>query len=246
MKAMKRDLNTNSTLKGLAVRFTGRLLGTSKGLGDAANTGASAPDIVHLHAHIGKTSPMMTILEILDAYRMSGDPALATMIYKSHWHLVLGCALRLLDDPAEAQDAATDVFMKVLERLRMETPHNFGGWLYTVTRYHCFEVRRREKRLPIMEPLEGVKYLADELQGANGLEQHAILEKAVHSALAGLPVHQSKCIRLFYLEEKSYKEIAENEGYSLAEVKSYIQNGKRRLVHLLAPARAQHVSDGGF
>jgi RNA polymerase sigma-70 factor (ECF subfamily) len=36
-------------------------------------------------------------------------------------------------------------------------------------------------------------------------------------------------VALFYLEEKCYKEIADDTGYTLNEVKSFIQNGKRNL-----------------
>jgi RNA polymerase sigma-70 factor (ECF subfamily) len=34
---------------------------------------------------------------------------------------------------------------------------------------------------------------------------------------------------LFYLEKKSYQEISEETGFSMMQVKSYIQNGKRNL-----------------
>ena len=44
-----------------------------------------------------------------------------------------------------------------------------------------------------------------------------------------LPENQRRSIDLFYLKEKCYKEIADVMGFSLNEVKSYIQNGKRNL-----------------
>jgi DNA-directed RNA polymerase specialized sigma24 family protein len=40
---------------------------------------------------------------------------------------------------------------------------------------------------------------------------------------------QQECISLFYLQDKSYVEVAEITGYDLNKVKSYIQNGKRNL-----------------
>jgi RNA polymerase sigma-70 factor (ECF subfamily) len=44
-----------------------------------------------------------------------------------------------------------------------------------------------------------------------------------------LKADQRRCIELLYLQEKSYKEVAEMTGFSLKQVKSYIQNGKRNL-----------------
>jgi RNA polymerase sigma-70 factor (ECF subfamily) len=40
---------------------------------------------------------------------------------------------------------------------------------------------------------------------------------------------QQQCVRLFYLQEKCYKEITGLTGFDLNMVKSYIQNGKRNL-----------------
>jgi RNA polymerase sigma-70 factor (ECF subfamily) len=40
---------------------------------------------------------------------------------------------------------------------------------------------------------------------------------------------QKRCIDLFYLKEKSYQEVATATNFTLNNVKSYIQNGKRNL-----------------
>jgi RNA polymerase sigma-70 factor (ECF subfamily) len=55
--------------------------------------------------------------------------------------------------------------------------------------------------------------------------QYTLLEKAIDE----LNEDQRKCIKLFYLKERSYNEIVDETGYSLNEVKSFIQNGKRNL-----------------
>jgi RNA polymerase sigma-70 factor (ECF subfamily) len=40
-------------------------------------------------------------------------------------------------------------------------------------------------------------------------------------------------VERFYLHQQSYQQIAEGTGYSLSQVKSHIQNGKRNLKLLL-------------
>ncbi len=52
-----------------------------------------------------------------------------------------------------------------------------------------------------------------------------ILEKGLEM----LSDEQKICIKLFYLEKKSYQEICQQTGYEMSKVKSYIQNGKRNL-----------------
>jgi len=49
-----------------------------------------------------------------------------------------------------------------------------------------------------------------------------------------LKEEQKNCIVLFYLQNKSYVEVAEITGYSMKEVKSYLQNGKRNLKILMS------------
>ena len=52
---------------------------------------------------------------------------------------------------------------------------------------------------------------------------------AMERCMEHLPQEQRICIKLFYLEQKSYKEVVELTGFDLNKVKSYIQNGKRNL-----------------
>ena len=40
---------------------------------------------------------------------------------------------------------------------------------------------------------------------------------------------QRICIDLFYIQQMSYKGISEKTGYTLLQIKSHIQNGKRNL-----------------
>jgi RNA polymerase sigma-70 factor (ECF subfamily) len=51
----------------------------------------------------------------------------------------------------------------------------------------------------------------------------------LNEGLEMLKDEQKRCVKLFYLDDKSYKEIAEETGLSLNDVKSNIQNGKRNL-----------------
>lgn len=48
--------------------------------------------------------------------------------------------------------------------------------------------------------------------------------------------HMEKVIRAFYIDELSYKEVSDNFGYSLNEVKSHVQNGKQNLKKIVERA----------
>lgn len=72
-------------------------------------------------------------------------------------------------------------------------------------------------------------YVPDE--SAN-LQHHVNKDKTLslmESAMEELNDDQKLCVTLFYLEKKSYQQIAEQTGFNLMQVKSHIQNGKRNL-----------------
>ena len=65
-------------------------------------------------------------------------------------------------------------------------------------------------------------------------EKNSYIEKdktldLLATALQQLNNEQQQCVTLFYLEKKSYQEIAEQSRFSVMQVKSHIQNGKRNL-----------------
>ena len=60
-------------------------------------------------------------------------------------------------------------------------------------------------------------------------EEKELLLTKLEEIIPNLKQNQRVCIELFYLQNKSYTEIAEQTGLEMKEVKSSIQNGKRNL-----------------
>ena len=65
----------------------------------------------------------------------------------------------------------------------------------------------------------------------------------LNEAIGRLNPTQQTCICLFYLEKKSYKEIAATTGFDMKKVKSHIQNGKRNLKKLLVTRKGDKNVD---
>jgi DNA-directed RNA polymerase specialized sigma24 family protein len=73
-----------------------------------------------------------------------------------------------------------------------------------------------------------------DMESAFDLHLNPVLEKEqeltkLESGIKQLNEGQRICVDLFYIKEKSYREIVDLTGYTLNDVKSYIQNGKRNL-----------------
>ncbi|HTF06352.1 MAG TPA: sigma-70 family RNA polymerase sigma factor, partial [Bacteroidia bacterium] len=113
--------------------------------------------------------------------------------------------------------------------------NNFKTWVYSVTKHHCLKKLRKGsmETIDVEQALRNIA--ADDTQKTESLRLEEHLEK-LEKAVNELSQEQKQCIELFYLKQKSYKEVSKETGYSVNEVKSYIQNGKRNLKGLLVAA----------
>ncbi len=171
--------------------------------------------------------------ELIAEYKITRNNVFVGILYKRYSHLVLGLSLKYLKDEDEAKDAVMQVFEKLLEDLLRFNIEYFKSWLYTFSKNHCLMIiRTKQSRLKKEIDLE--VHADSFMETDNGLHhnkaeekehQYTLLEKAIEE----LNTDQKKCIELFYLKEKSYNEIVDITGYSMNEVKSFIQNGKRNL-----------------
>ena len=61
-------------------------------------------------------------------------------------------------------------------------------------------------------------------------------------SLKELNPEQQQCVTLFYLQKKSYQEVSDETGFSMLQVKSYIQNGKRNLKILIEKKLSEEMN----
>ena len=71
--------------------------------------------------------------------------------------------------------------------------------------------------------------MPDETEEKISLVEKDVLLNKMMNAINELNAEQKECVSLFYLQKKSYAEIAAITGFSMMQVKSHIQNGKRNL-----------------
>ncbi|MCU0353913.1 MAG: sigma-70 family RNA polymerase sigma factor [Cytophagales bacterium] len=168
--------------------------------------------------------------ELLRQYRETGDLQVLGELYERYMHLVFGVCLKYLRDDDESKDATMQVFEKLVTDLRIHEVKHFASWLHTLVRNHCLMILRSRQNGIVHETIR----LADDndvefdiaLHQEEDDEQRLTrLEEGLHE----LPEEQRQCLHLFYIEQKSYKEISDLTGYDFKQVKSYLQNGKRNL-----------------
>lgn len=165
--------------------------------------------------------------ELIVLYRQSNDSRWLGTLLDRHTLLLLGIAMKYLKDRHSAEDAVQQVFIKTITAFPKEPIQNFKGWLYILMRNHCFGILRASDRFMNDEALESVAAQPEKTRDEWHKEE--LRWEHMHHAIKQLNEEQQTCIRLFYIEERSYKEIMELTNFSFEQVKSYVQNGKRNL-----------------
>ena len=146
--------------------------------------------------------------------------------------LLLGVCMKYLKNEEEAKDAVQQVFLKVIAELHKYKVDYFKSWLYMVAKNHCL-MQLRNKGQYHAEIDERMLSTPDESNTEETFVKKDIVFTNMETALQQLNKEQRECVTLFYLEKKTYQEITITTGYSLLQVKSHIQNGKRNLKIML-------------
>lgn len=171
--------------------------------------------------------------DLVEYYRNSHDTVYVGELYTRYTHLVYGVCMKYLQNDNDAKDATMQIFEKLLKELKKHHITAFKPWLYMVVKNYCM----MEFRKAASQKTNTQKIVKEQQQNVETDVDAHLDEKAerelmlngLEKGLSALKPEQQQCVKLFYLEELSYKDIAEKTGFSLNDVKSHIQNGKRNL-----------------
>jgi RNA polymerase sigma-70 factor (ECF subfamily) len=177
--------------------------------------------------------------QLLERFYTTRDNHLLGILLQRYTLLLLGVCMKYLKNEEEARDAVQQVFLKVITELHKYRVEYFKSWLYMVAKNHCLmKLRDRPGRISTdVKEQMAVTHAEDESLKLH-IEKDRQLE-LMNECLQELNNEQKQCVTLFYLEKRSYQEIADQTGYSMMQVKSYIQNGKRNLKNLLEKKMSQ-------
>lgn len=171
--------------------------------------------------------------QLLDSFYSSRDNHWLGILLQRYTLLLLGVCMKYLKNEEEAKDCVQQVFLKAITELHKYKVEYFKSWLYMVAKNHCLmKLRDKQARTPAEIKEQMAITPADDAGLAPHLEKDRQLEM-MEECLQNLSKEQKQCVTLFYLEKRSYNEIADQTGFTLMQVKSYIQNGKRNLKILL-------------
>jgi len=131
---------------------------------------------------------------------------------------------RLAPKANNIDDMLQDIWLSVYRKIeKLKEVEAFPVWLYRIARNRVFSNFRTKQSfvsLPEEPPLSNTQ------DDAELKSEHA---EAIHKALQTLQPHHREVLTLFFLEQMSYKSIAEVTGCHLGTVRSRLYYAKRSL-----------------
>jgi RNA polymerase sigma-70 factor, ECF subfamily len=142
-------------------------------------------------------------------------------------------AFSFVRSPADAEDLAQEAFVRLWRALPLyDGRASFSTWLYVIARNACLSELRRRGARPTT-PLDDVAEPAAPAPAAAGRDLRMDCETLVET----LPEPQRQVVRLFYLEDRSYEQVAEMLGMPINTVRSHLHRARRRLAQTMGVPR---------
>jgi RNA polymerase sigma-70 factor, ECF subfamily len=149
---------------------------------------------------------------------------------------VFRLAWSMLRNETEAEDLAQDIFLRIWKAL----PGYHGGaslstWVYTISRNACLtELKRRAHRPTVSLHDPDIEVGLEKLPELQTTDPAPGADRDVQAMLDQLPEKYRQVITLFYLEERSYDQVAALLGLPMGTVKTFLHRAKKELAHLCA------------
>ena len=171
--------------------------------------------------------------QLLENFYADRDNEWLGMLLSRYTLLLLGVCMKYLKNEEEAKDSVQQIFLKAITELHKYRVDYFKSWIYMVAKNHCLmKIRDRHGKMPVELTERNVSTVPEETDQRDLLyDDHTI--ELMAEALNELSAEQHQCVILFYLQKKSYQQISDETGFTMLQVKSYIQNGKRNLKILI-------------
>jgi len=172
----------------------------------------------------------------LVARAAGGDGDAYAALVARYEDLVYTVAVRVIGDEDDARDVAQETFIRAHRALpRFRGDSKFSSWLYRIAVNRALTHLKRNRRRGISVDIDGtnaVESSALDPPRQQDPGQRVVDEEfrlSVRSAVAELPPKYRAVVALFYLEERSYKEVTEILGIPMGTLKTHLHRARQLL-----------------
>src|SRR4051812_34441858 len=177
-----------------------------------------------------------TDAELIERY-LKGDAAAFSTLVRRHEKRVYNLCFRMLGREEDARDAAQDAFLTALRKLSsFRGEAQFTTWLHRVAVNACYDILRKKKREPMLEPPRDEEGPEPPGPASPDHADSAVTSVDVQRALLRVPQEFRAVLVLHDVHDLAYEDIAQSLGIPVGTVKSRLHRGRVALAGELGEA----------
>ena len=157
----------------------------------------------------------------------AGDGGAFEELVRTYQHRVFGVAFRMLNNAADAEEIAQEVFLRAHRGLAdFRGDAKLSTWLYAIASRLCLNRLGSGERAMTRGGDAVLMQLPHEASGPDTVLEQSELEAALHRAIAELPDERRIVVVLRDLEGLAYEEIAEALDLPVGTVRSRLHRAR--------------------
>lgn len=178
--------------------------------------------------------------ELVAKYQASGDQEFFAELWRRHWLRIYRQCLAFTGDPAGAEDLTAGAFTLAWRWIERFQNGDFSAWLAVIARNCCINQARSAWARLVLLGGEEIIAMADQRPEPGCSSEDRAFSAELEQLVNQLPDGQRAVVKLFFIDGYSYEQIAALMPCEVKQVKSYLQNAKRKLQILWCePRRAE-------
>jgi RNA polymerase sigma-70 factor (ECF subfamily) len=171
--------------------------------------------------------------ELVRRYAELREPEPLYHLFDRYGHIVYGMCLKY-SDASTAQRKTEEIFTQLTEVFFNGHISHFKPWLYNYVHEYLTpaskDVKNKNGKDPKPEFTDEVDFTPVYASMPD------LFEDAISTAMGKLSKDEKKCIELFYMNDKTYDEIAQETGYKIPQVRQILHSGYETLKSDLKPS----------
>lgn len=150
----------------------------------------------------------------------SGSNAAYERVFKKYYKMLVAKAYFILEDEMEAEDLVQNLFVTMWQKSHfISIKNSLKAYLYGAVHNQCMMVIRNRKVSDRRMNAYKEEVFEAEEQEEEAKEYHGHFDLAFQE----LPIQRQRAFKLVYLEDKKYKEAAEEMGLSVNSIKTHLK-----------------------
>ena len=167
--------------------------------------------------------------ELVASFQASGNEAPFAVLWRRHWARIYRQCLAFAGNPADAEDLTAQAFLLAWREVQRFQGGDFVAWLAMIARNCCINHARSAWSRLVTPAGDEIAAMADQQHNPHGSQEDRTFSTELEQIVNQLPDEQRVAIKLFFIDGHSYGQVASLMQCDVKQVKSYLQNAKRKL-----------------